>query len=549
MVGIGRGLAFALAACAPVLLTADGARSETIIMVVQTSAAEIEFWRSVSDSKNSAELEAYLKAYPNGKFAPLAKIRLRNLKSVKQQGATGGDSNTDVSPAGAKAIPDVNIPPVPPHKQAGWIGIPGRNVTEARARELGLVAASGYEVTRIVPGSPAARAGLEPGDVVLSLAGVPVTDAPHLIRLSRAQAPGKTIDLEIWRGRARRPVKVTPVDAVEFYWAGAQRGDVEGMLTLGHFYRYGDAVEPDLREAARWYRKAADAGDADAMFLLGQAYHGGFGVELDAREAAHWYRKAAEAGIPRAMFAFATFCDNGIGVERDPGKAMRWYKRAADLGDPEALNNYGTHLMDGRGVEKNETLGIEYFRRAARLGHARAIANIGWAYFYGTGVDNDPVQAARWFKDAANRGASSADRGLGFLYEQGLGGVPRNRADAIRHYRKAAEAGDTQAVARLKALKTSVYDPGEVQQLLSDLGFDPGPVNGKPGRKTGQAIRAFQKNHGLPVNGDASLALVGQLRAALKQKTAAESAAAPPPGAAKTSDLDLKDLEKLDSRQ
>ena len=37
--------------------------------------AELEFWRSIQNSTNPAEYRAYLEAYPNGRFAPLARVR------------------------------------------------------------------------------------------------------------------------------------------------------------------------------------------------------------------------------------------------------------------------------------------------------------------------------------------------------------------------------------------------------------------------------------------------------------------------------------------
>ena len=42
--------------------------------------AEISFWESVRDSRNPAELRAYLQAYPNGVFKPLAEARLAALE-------------------------------------------------------------------------------------------------------------------------------------------------------------------------------------------------------------------------------------------------------------------------------------------------------------------------------------------------------------------------------------------------------------------------------------------------------------------------------------
>lgn len=48
----------------------------------------------------------------------------------------------------------------------------------------------------------------------------------------------------------------------------------------------------------------------------------------------------------------------------------------------------------------------------------------------------------------------------------------------------------------------------EVQKGLAEHGYDPGPVDGKYGEQTRNAIRQYQKDHGLPVDGQATTALV-----------------------------------------
>jgi membrane-bound lytic murein transglycosylase B len=52
----------------------------------------------------------------------------------------------------------------------------------------------------------------------------------------------------------------------------------------------------------------------------------------------------------------------------------------------------------------------------------------------------------------------------------------------------------------------------EMQRLLAGRGFDSGDPDGNPGSRTREAIRAFQKNVGLPVDGCASAMLLEQLR-------------------------------------
>ena len=43
---------------------------------------ELEFWNSIKDSKHASDYEAYLEAYPNGRFAPLARARAERYKKA-----------------------------------------------------------------------------------------------------------------------------------------------------------------------------------------------------------------------------------------------------------------------------------------------------------------------------------------------------------------------------------------------------------------------------------------------------------------------------------
>src|SRR5262245_17593691 len=66
------------------------------------SSAEIEFWQSVKDSKNPAEVRAYLDKHPNGEFATLARLRLQVLESGAKQ----------EQPANAQAPKPAPRPPI-----------------------------------------------------------------------------------------------------------------------------------------------------------------------------------------------------------------------------------------------------------------------------------------------------------------------------------------------------------------------------------------------------------------------------------------------------
>ena len=81
--------AFALAALVPPVSAqtsqAPAPSSESAPPPAAQNAAEIAFWNSIKDSKNPAELRAYLQAFPAGVFAPLARVRIEEM--AKQRAA------------------------------------------------------------------------------------------------------------------------------------------------------------------------------------------------------------------------------------------------------------------------------------------------------------------------------------------------------------------------------------------------------------------------------------------------------------------------------
>jgi S1-C subfamily serine protease len=89
--------------------------------------------------------------------------------------------------------------------ERGWLGIAGQTQGLARAlvHRLELKTDAGVLVVQIVSGSPAQRAGLRPGDVILSLGGsaTPSVDATHRI-LSR-ETIGRRLEMEILRDGAK----------------------------------------------------------------------------------------------------------------------------------------------------------------------------------------------------------------------------------------------------------------------------------------------------------------------------------------------------------
>jgi serine protease Do len=95
----------------------------------------------------------------------------------------------------------------------GWLGVRIQGVTPAMADGLGLPHPEGAIVVAPVPGGPAAKAGLESGDVVLGFGNRPMHDFRSLSRAVATQEAGATVPMTIWRGGAARTLTVTIVDA------------------------------------------------------------------------------------------------------------------------------------------------------------------------------------------------------------------------------------------------------------------------------------------------------------------------------------------------
>ncbi len=72
----------------------------------------------------------------------------------------------------------------------------------------GLEAASGALVTD-VPEGPAAEAGMEAGDIILTFDGTEVDDTRELVRVVGSTAVGKTVDVVVLRGGERETLAIT----------------------------------------------------------------------------------------------------------------------------------------------------------------------------------------------------------------------------------------------------------------------------------------------------------------------------------------------------
>lgn len=92
--------------------------------------------------------------------------------------------------------------------QRGRLGITIQEVNQSLADSFGLKQPAGALISGVEPNSPAARAGLEPGDVILSINGKDINASSELPVIVTAIAPGETARLQIWRQGSKRQIDV-----------------------------------------------------------------------------------------------------------------------------------------------------------------------------------------------------------------------------------------------------------------------------------------------------------------------------------------------------
>lgn len=90
-----------------------------------------------------------------------------------------------------------------------WLGVAIQDINDDLARLFKLTRKSGALVTEVSKGSPAEKAGLKKGDVIINLNGRPVTDVTELRNMVAMSTPGTQVELTLVRDEKEQ--KITAV--------------------------------------------------------------------------------------------------------------------------------------------------------------------------------------------------------------------------------------------------------------------------------------------------------------------------------------------------
>ncbi len=138
----------------------------------------------------------------------------------------------------------------------GWIGVSIQDMDENTAKALGMEGVKGALIGSVMPGEPAARAGLKAGDVITRVGRTDVHSSSELLRSIAALKPGTAVDVTVMR--AGREINATITLGERGSHTGGSPESGESAANLGL------TVRPLTRDDAR----ALSLPDTQGLLIL-----------------------------------------------------------------------------------------------------------------------------------------------------------------------------------------------------------------------------------------------------------------------------------------
>jgi serine protease Do len=137
------------------------------------------------------------------------------------------------------------------HVTRGWFGVSIQPMTPELAKSFGMKDNKGALVAQVLPGSPAEKAGIQQGDVIVEFDGKAVAESKDLPQIVASTPVGKSVDVKLWRNGKTldQQVKVSEMEE-----------NVEINKSASHNKTLGIAVQNLTPDMARRLRLKSESG-------------------------------------------------------------------------------------------------------------------------------------------------------------------------------------------------------------------------------------------------------------------------------------------------
>ena len=215
--------------------------------------------------------------------------------------------------------------------EPGRLGVDLRGLSEASVKALGLSQPHAVLIEFPYPGSPAERAGLRSGDVILDLEGAPVGPLDRFIPALRRLGAGHEATLGVVRGNERLTVKATLARAADHSRtpdeAERKIEAFEAVLRIFNREAFPQEWAVTQNNVANTYRDRTSGDRADNLEKAIAAYEGALSV---------WTRETAPQGWATAQFNLALAYHN-----RTKGDRAENLEKAIAAYEAESYHNQG----------------------------------------------------------------------------------------------------------------------------------------------------------------------------------------------------------------
>lgn len=236
--------------------------------------------------------------------------------------------------------------------------------------------------------------------------------------------------------------------AQQSYYQAAQLGNPEGMNGLALIYYDMPDYKGD-EQAFRWFSKSADLGDSLGLYYLAVMYENGFGTYSNKQKAWDLYLASADQKFSPAYRKIAQLIEEGEAPASFTGRELEYYIKAAERNDIDAIHDV-IRFLENDPDRKKEL--FSWCQRGAQLNDGKCICKLGKLYFYGMGTEMDEFKAMNCFRKAETMEIPEAYYFLGLAYYEAKGVVSPNIQKAEEYFRKAAEAGYSDAIKAIAEL-------------------------------------------------------------------------------------------------
>jgi TPR repeat protein len=354
--------------------------------------------------------------------------------------ALGGAALTSGCASSSSPGSPAKAAPAPAARCVGTLGIEAGPISRQARKKLALPEdEKGALVTSVLPGGPAAAAGILPNDVVERIDSTPIVNDCEFGNAAFHRASCGPVRVSVWRAGASLEMTLVPVDQTALLEKTCQDGNADACFREG-WLLWSRRGGPKVDRALELFTAACKAGSSDAcayeaLQLMDTPDRGSESLAAAERSC----ELGNGGGCAHLAFLYAT----GKFVKKDDHRATTLYTKACDLGDPQGCYNVGLMADDARGGPRDLVRAVAKYAEACTLGSAIGCTNLGFLYENGRGVKTDKLKAVALYQHGCD--GSSCQRSnlggcvnVGRAYRDGIG-VAKDEARAAEIFREACD--------------------------------------------------------------------------------------------------------------